>query len=328
MNAVMRTTARGAIWATALLVASSCLAQTSGYPNRPVKVIVPFPPGGATDVIVRLITQKLSVSLGQQFYAENHAGAGGNIGMGMAASAPADGYTMLAVTNSFILNPSLYARIPYDPIRDFSPLTLTATSPYVVAVHPSLPARSVGELIALVRANPGKYSYASAGLGTPGHLAGELFRSPLGLDLVHVPFSGGPPAINATIAGHTPVSFTALPTAAPQVKDGKLRALAVMSSKRAAALPDVPTMAEAGIPDCEVDIVAGMVVRSETPDDIAQRLHGEIVKALAQPEIRERLSTLGFEPVASTRDEFAAWIKAEIPRWRRVIHGVNIPKVE
>ena len=230
MNAVMRTTARGAIWATAVLVASSCLAQTSGYPNRPVKVIVPFPPGGATDVIVRLITQKLSVSLGQQFYAENHAGAGGNIGMGMAASVPADGYTMLAVTNSFILNPSLYARIPYDPIRDFSPLTLTATSPYVVTVHPSLLARSVGELIALVRANPGKYSYASAGLGTPGHLAGELFRSPLGLDLVHVPFSGGPPAINATIAGHTPVSFTALPTAAPQVKDGKLRALAVMVS--------------------------------------------------------------------------------------------------
>src|SRR6185369_11635992 len=309
-----RTTARGAIWATALLVASSCLAQTSGYPNRPVKVIVPFPPGGATDVIVRLITQKLSVSLGQQFYAENHAGAGGNIGMGMAASAPADGYTVLAVTNSFILNPSLYAKIPYDPIRDFAPL--------------SLPARSVSELIALVRANPGKYSYASAGLGTPGHLAGELFRSPLGLDLVHVPFSGGPPAINATIAGHTPVSFTALPTAAPQVKEGKLRALAVMSSRRAAALPDVPTMAEAGVPDCEVDIVAGMVVRSGTPDDIAQRLHGEIVKALDQPDIRERLSAHGFEPVAGTRDAFAAWIKAETPRWRRVIHGVNIPKVE
>ena len=328
MNGVTRMTARGAIWATALLVASACLAQTSGYPNRPVKVIVPFPPGGATDVIVRLIAQKLSVSLGQQFYAENHAGAGGNIGMGMAANGPADGYTIRAVTNSFILNPSLYAKIPYDPVRDFSPLTMTATSPYVVAVHPSLPARSVGEFIALVRANPGKYSYASAGLGTPGHLAAELFRSPLGLDLVHVPFSGGPPAINATIAGHTPVSFTALPTAAPQVKDGKLRALAVMSSKRAAALPDVPTMAEAGVPDCEVDIVAGMVVRAGTPDDIAQRLHGEIVKALDQPEIRERLSALGFEPVASTRDQFAAWIKAEIPRWRRVIHGVNIPKVE
>ena len=179
-----------------------------------------------------------------------------------------------------------------------------------------------------MRANPGKYSYASAGLGTPGHLAGELFRSPLGLDLVHVPFGGGPPAINATIAGHTPVSFTALPTAAPQVKDGKLRALAVMSSKRAAALPAVPTMAEAGVPDCEVDIVAGVLVRSETPNDISERLHREIVKALAQPEIRERLGALGFKPVANTRDEFAAWIKAEIPRWSRVIHGVNIPKVE
>src|SRR3954463_15479254 len=168
MNAVMRTTARGAIWATALLVASSCLAQTSGYPNRPVKVIVPFPPGGATDVIVRLITQKLSASLGQQFYAENHAGAGGNIGMGMAAGAPADGYTMLAVTNSFILNPSLYAKIPYDPIRDFAALTMTATSPYVVAVHPSLPARSVGELIALVRPIPENTAMPRPALARPG----------------------------------------------------------------------------------------------------------------------------------------------------------------
>jgi len=315
--------------AFAFVLGMAAAASAQVYPSRPVTLIVPFPAGGGVDAMARITAERLTAAFGQQVVIDNRGGAAGVIGTRAAATAIPDGYTLVMSTSGTTsINPSLYARIPYDPIRDFSPLTLTATSPYVVAVHPSLPARSVGELIALVRANPGKYSYASAGLGTPGHLAGELFRSPLGLDLVHVPFSGGPPAINATIAGHTPVSFTALPTAAPQVKDGKLRALAVMSSKRAAALPDVPTMAEAGIPDCEVDIVAGMVVRSETPDDIAQRLHGEIVKALAQPEIRERLSALGFEPVASTRDQFAAWIKAEIPRWRRVIHGVNIPKVE
>jgi tripartite-type tricarboxylate transporter receptor subunit TctC len=327
MNPIAKGVACGLILAASLLAASAACAQGT-YPSRPVKVIVPFPPGGATDVIVRVIAQKLSASLGQQFYAENHPGAGGNIGMGLAASAPADGHTMLAVTNSFILNPSLYAKVPYDPIKDFSPLSLTATSPYVMAVHPSLPAHSVTEFIALVKANPGKYSYASPGLGTPGHLAAELFRAPLGLDLVHVPFSGGPPAINSTIAGHTPVSFTALPTAAPQVKDGKLRALAVMSGKRAATLPDVPTMAEAGIPDREVDIMAGMLVPAGTPGGVSDLLYREIVKALALPDVKGRLAALGFEPVASTPDAFAAWMKTEIPRWSQVIRDVNIQKVE
>ena len=311
----MRTTARGAIWATALLVASSCFAQTSGYPTRPVKVIVPFPAGGATDVIVRLITQKLSVSLGQQFYAENHAGAGGNIGMGMAASAPADGYTMLAVTNSFILNPSLYARIPYDPIRDFSPLTLTATSPYVVAVHPSLPARSVGELIALretpIPANTAmpRLAWARPGI-SPASCSDRRSASTSST----CPSTAARRRSTSTIAGHTPVSFTALPTAAPHVKDGKLRALAVMSTKRAAAPARRADHGGGRHPRPRGRYRrSGMVVRSETPDDIAQRLHGEIVKALvAAPEVRQRLSALGFEPVGNTPAEFAAWLKAQI----------------
>src|SRR5262245_58698473 len=240
----------------ALLSADVAHAQAA-YPTRAVKVIVPFPAGGSTDVIVRLVAQKLSASLGQQFYVENQTGAGGNIAMGQAASAPADGYTVLAVTNSFILNPSLYAKVPYDPIRDFAPLTMLATSPYVMVVHPPLPAQTVNEFVALVRASPGKFSYASAGLGTPSHLAAELFRAPLGLDLVHVPFGGGPPAVNAIIAGHTPVGFVALPTAAPQVKDGKLRALAVLSRTRSSLLPEVLTMTEAGFPDRDADIMSG-----------------------------------------------------------------------
>ncbi len=248
--------------------------------------------------------------------------------MGMAANAPADGYTVLAVTNSFVLNPSLYARVPYDPRKDFLPLAMAATSPYVLTVHPSLPAKNVQELIALARANPGKLSYASPGLGTPGHLAAELFRGPLGLDLVHVPFGGGPPAINATIAGHTPVSFTALPTAAPQVREGRLRALAVMSRNRAAALADVPTMAETGLPDREVDIMAGMLVRSGTPDEIVALLRQEIVRALALPDVRQRLADLGFEPAPSSPEAFSAWIGTELTRWGNVIRDQRIQKVE
>jgi tripartite-type tricarboxylate transporter receptor subunit TctC len=311
----------------ALLSADVAHAQAA-YPTRAVKVIVPFPAGGSTDVIVRLVAQKLSASLGQQFYVENQTGAGGNIAMGQAASAPADGYTVLAVTNSFILNPSLYAKVPYDPIRDFAPLTMLATSPYVMVVHPPLPAQTVNEFVALVRASPGKFSYASAGLGTPSHLAAELFRAPLGLDLVHVPFGGGPPAVNAIIAGHTPVGFVALPTAAPQVKDGKLRALAVLSRTRSSLLPEVLTMTEAGFPDRDADIMSGMLVRAGTPGDIATRLQREMVAALASNDVKQRLATLGFEPVGNTAGEFAAWIGIELPRWRKVIRDISLPKVE
>ena len=308
---------------SALLLVGAADAQTA-YPTRPVRVIVPFPAGGATDTIARLTAQKLSEGLGHQIYVENHGGAGGNIAMGMAATAPADGHTILAITNSFFLNPSLYAKVPYDPVGDFVPLTLVATSPYVVTIHPSLPAKDLHELVALLRANPGKYSFASPGRGTPGHLAGELFRLAFGVDIVHVPFNGGGPAIQSTIAGHTQVSFTALPTTAPHVKDGKLRAPALMATKRAPILPEVPTLAELGTPGREVEIAIGIVVRRGTPATVAELLHRELVKAVATPEVRRRLATLGFEPVGNSSAEFASWLQGELARWGKVIHDAGL----
>jgi len=312
----------------AAALAASRGAMAQAYPGRPVRVIVPFVPGGSTDVIARLVAQRLYASLGQQFYIENHGGAGGNIGMAMAASAPADGYTILVISNSFIINPSLYSKVPYDAAKDFAAVSLLATSPYLLSVHPSVPAQSLKEFVALVKANPGKYSYASSGRGTPGHLSAELFRLPLGLDLVHVPFNGGGPAIQATLAGHVPVSFNALPTGSPHVKEGKLRGLAVMSSKRNAALPDVPTLAEAGFPGAEVEIMIGVLVRSGTPQPIVDLLHREIVKMTAQPDYASRLAALGLEPVANSPQEFDAILRAELPKWAKVIAEARIPKAD
>jgi tripartite-type tricarboxylate transporter receptor subunit TctC len=291
-------------------------------------MIVPFVPGGATDVVARLIAQHLTTSLGQQVYVENHGGAGGNIGMGLAAGAPADGYTVLIISNSFIFNPSLYAKIPYDPVKDFAPVTGIATAPYLLTVTPSVPAASLKEFIALVRANPGKFSYASSGRGTPGHLAGELFRLPLGLDLVHVPFNGGGPAIQATVAGHVQVSFNALPTGAPHVKAGKLRALAVTAPKRHAAFPDVPTMGESGVPGQEIEIMIGVMVRAGTPQPVIDLLQREIAKVSGSAEVRDRLTFLGLDRVAHTPAEFGAWINAELPRWAKVIESANIQKTQ
>jgi tripartite-type tricarboxylate transporter receptor subunit TctC len=303
-------------------------ASAQAYPSRPVRVIVPFVPGGSTDVVARLVAQRLYASLGQQFYIENHGGAGGNIGIAMAATSPADGYTLLAISNSFIINPSLYNKIPYDAAKDFIAVSLLGTSPYLLSVHPSIPAQNLAEFVALAKTNPGKYSYASSGRGTPGHLSGELFRLPLGLDLVHVPFNGGGPAIQATLAGHVPVSFNALPTGSPLVKEGKLRALAVMSSKRSAALPNVPTLKEAGFPGAEVDIMIGVLVRSGTPAPIIDLLHREIVKMTAQPDYAERLAALGLEPAANSPQEFDAILRAELPKWAKVIGEARIPKVD
>lgn len=312
----------------AALAALPRVACAQAYPSRPVRVIVPFVPGGSTDVIARLVAQRLYASLGQQFYIENHGGAGGNIGMGMAASAPADGYTILIISNSFIINPSLYTKVPYDAAKDFAAVSLLATSPYLLSVHPSVPAQNLKEFVALVKANPGKYSYASSGRGTPGHLSAELFRLPLGLDLVHVPFNGGGPAIQATLAGHVPVSFNALPTGSPHVKQGKLKGLAVMSSKRNAALPEVPTLAEAGFPGAEVEIMIGVLVRSGTPQPIIDLLHREIVTMTAQPDYASRLAALGLEPVANSPREFDAILRADLPKWAKVIGDAKMQKVD
>src|SRR5215211_523275 len=310
-----------------LASASSAEKSSEAYPARPVKMIVPFAPGGPTDVIARVIGQKLSERLGKQFLVENRAGAGGNIGMGVAASAPADGYTLLVVSSSFVVNPSLYTNKSYDPYKDFAPITLAAASPNVLVVHPSIPVHNVKELIAYFKANPSKRSYASPGIGTTPHLSGELFRLSQGLDLVNVNLNGAGPTITSVVGGHTPVAFTATPPAAPHVKQGTLRALAVTSGKRSPALPDVPTMAEAGFPNQEADTLQGILAPAGTPKRIVDLLHREMVAILAMPDVKEKLSSLGFEPVGNTPEEFAARIKSEIARWGKVIKDANI-KVE
>jgi len=299
-------------------------AGAETYPARSVRMIVPFAAAGPTDVIGRIIAQKLSEDLGQQFYVENVPGGGGNTGTAQAAKSPADGYTILVVSTGFIINPSLYAKIPYDPFKDFSPVTLIAASPNVLTVAPSVPAKSVQELIALIKANPGKYSFAQPGTGSTPHLSGELFKLSFGLDLVMVPFTGAGPAITSTIGGHTPIAFTALPPALASIQEGKLRGLAVLTGKRVAGLPDLPTMAEAGVPDQEADTLTGIVVPVGTPPEIVDLLHREIVKIVALPDVQEKLAALGFIAIADTPAEFAARLKSEFAKWAKVIKDAGI----
>jgi tripartite-type tricarboxylate transporter receptor subunit TctC len=299
-------------------------AASQSYPNRPVRLIVGFAPGGPTDVFARLIAQKLTENLHNQFYVENITGASGNIATGQAAKAAPDGYTLLFAFSSYVVNPTLFDHVPYDPHRDFDPVTMAVSSTTAVSVNPSVPATTVAELVELIRANPGKYSYASGGVGAQTHLAGEQFRLSLGLDLVHVPFNGGAPAVAAVVAGHVPISFNVLTPAVPQIKDGKLRALAVTSRTRSAILPDVPTMAEAGYPGIRGDSWVGVLVPAGTRKDIITVLYREMAAILAPPEMKARLATLGFEPVVSTPDEFAGQINDEIETWGNVIRAAHI----
>jgi tripartite-type tricarboxylate transporter receptor subunit TctC len=308
---------------TFLVLANAAHAQT-GYPNRPVRVIVPFAPGGPSDAIARLLMQKFSENLGQQFYIENHAGAGGNLGTALAARAAPDGYTILVASSSFMINPGLYAKVPYDPYNDFDPVTEIATTPNVLVVHPSVPAKTVRELIDFVRASPGRSSYANPGTGTPSHLSGEMFKLALKIDMVAVPFQGGGPMIQSVIGNHTPIAFSSMPPAAPQIKEGRIRALAVTSAKRSVAVPDVPTMAEAGVPDQEGDTPQGILVPKGTPREVIDLLHRETVKVIALAEVQQKLAAIGFEPIGSTPAEFTARIKVEVPKWAKVIRDANI----
>jgi tripartite-type tricarboxylate transporter receptor subunit TctC len=307
-----------------LMLAPAGNATAESYPAKPVRLIVPFAAGGPTDVIARIVAQKLSESFGQQVVTENIPGAGGNTGVAMVARAPADGYTILVVSTGFMVNPSMYAKIPYDPVKDFSPVTLVAASPNVVSVHPNFPAKTLKELVDLVKGSPGKYSFAQPSTGSTPHLAGELFKQKYGLDLVTVPFNSAALAINSTIGGHTPIAFTALPPAMSNVKDGKLRGLAVLARERSPALPEVPTNAEAGIADLESDTLTGIVAPAGTPKEVIERWRGDIVKMVAAPEVRQRLQALGFVPVANTPDEFGARIKSEIAKWGKVVRDANI----
>jgi len=306
----------------ALIAATAASAQN--YPDHNVRVIVPFGQGGPTDVIARIFSQKLAERLGHQFYVENIPGAGGNIGTAQAARAPADGYTMLVVSTGFMVNPSLYAKVPYDPLKSFTPLTLAAVSPNVIFVNPSVPAKTLKELIELVKSNPGKYAYAQPAMGSTPHLSAELLKQTYNLDLVMVPFQSAGLAVNGVLAGQPPIGVTALPPTIGLINEGKLRGLAIEAVKRSPTIPDVPTIAEAGSPGQEADTLTGFVMPAGTPPAIVEKLHREMVAIGALPEIRERLEKIGFNPVINTPAEFGARIKSEMERWGKVVHAANL----
>jgi tripartite-type tricarboxylate transporter receptor subunit TctC len=299
-------------------------AQTT-YPAKPVRILVPFPPGGPADALARIVGDKLGQALGQPFVIENKPGAGGNIGMEQGAKAAADGYTLtLAPTGNLTIAPSLYAKLPYDPAKDYAPITVLATVPNILIVHPSVPARSVAELIALAKAKPGTLNYASPGNGSGPHLAGELLKSMAGIDLVHVPFNGVGPAMTGVLAGDVQMFFAQSSAALPHVKSGKVIALGVASRKRIAAAPELPTIAEAGLPGFDVTSWYALVAPAGTPATVVDRLHAEIVKVLGSADVREKIAALGAEPVGNTPAEFTAMQRAEAARWAKLAREANI----
>ncbi len=309
----------------AAMFAAGAAAQQ--YPVRPIRIIVGFAPGGPTDVIARIMAQKLTESLGQQVVVDNRAGAGGNIGIGMVANATPDGYTILVVSSALVLNPGLYAKIPYDAEKSFSPVSNMAASPNVFIAHPSVAAKSMQELIKLAQVTPKKYSFATPGIGTTPDLSAVIFKLNTKADIASVPYSGAGPAVAAVIANQVPLGCVAMPPATPHIQSGRLRALAVTTAKRSPVLPDVPTMAESGLPGQESDTLQGMLVPAGTPAAVVRRLHADVVKILAQPETRDRISALGFDIIASSPREFAAQIKVEVAKWAKVVKEAGI-KVE
>ncbi len=316
-----------------LILALSCLllatlavpAQAKDYPERPVKIVVPFPPAGAVDAMARIIAPKLAEALGGQFYVENMGGAGGDIGAAAVANAPADGYTLLLTSPDIVVRPLIKANVPYDPVKSFAPITLVASSPAAIVVHPSVAAKNMQELIALLKANPGKYSVGTPGYGTLPHLEGErLYKQAHGVEVLYVPFQGYGPAVTSAVGGHILLLGAPVAAVAPLVKDGKLRALAVAAKARSPALPDVPTLEEAGIKDQDAGFAGGLLVRAGTPKEIVEQLHRQMVRILSLPDVKEKLAVLGFDPIGNTPDEFAAWIRSESAKWRAVVSATNI----
>jgi tripartite-type tricarboxylate transporter receptor subunit TctC len=293
-------------------------AQQS-YPSKPIRLILPFPPGGSTDIVARLIGQKLTESWGVQVLVDNRPGAGGNIAAELAAKAPPDGYTLFQVNVANAIGATLYPKLNYDLISSFSPVTQLATTPYVLLAHPSVPARNTAELVALAKARPGSLTYASAGAGSATHLSGELLKALSGTDILHVPYKGTGPAVTALLSGEVAMYFTTVPAAVPLVKAGRVRALGVTSAQRSALMPDVAPIAEAGLQGYETSTWHGILVPAGTPRDIVQKLSGDIVKILAQPDVREKLLGQGLEPVGGTPEQFGAFIKAEIAKWAKVV---------
>ena len=314
--------------ALGLLPAAGPVAAQEAYPSKPVRLVVPFAPGGPADLIARIVGQKLSEEFGKQFYVETHAGAGGNTGTALAARAPADGYTLLVNSQALVINASLYRALPYDPDKDLAPITRMANTPNVVVVHPSVPARSMKELVALMRSSDSKYhGYAHPGVGTPANLSGELFRLSQNLNLTAIPFAGGGPMVQSVLGGHTPVAFASMPPAAPLIKAGNIRALAVTAEKRDETMPDIPTMAEEGYPGQIGETPIGLLAPAGTPKEIIDLLHRKVVQILAQPDTRQKLAAIGFSPIGDTPAEFTAFLKAENAKWSKVITeaGIKLP---
>jgi tripartite-type tricarboxylate transporter receptor subunit TctC len=300
-------------------------ALAQAYPAKPVRLIVPFPPGGTADILARLLGEKLSAALGQQVVAENRAGAAGGIGAAAAARAAPDGYTLfMGTTGTQTINPAVNPKLPYDPLKDFAPVSNFAASPFVLVVHPSIRAKSVRELISLANEQPGKLHYASFGSGSSAHMTGEMFRSRAGIQIVHVPYKGASPALTDLVGGHVQMMFTLLPSVMTHVRGGTLRAIAVASAQRDPSLPEVPTFIESGMPDFLADSWYGIFVPAGTPADIVARLNAEIQRVLGLADVKQRLATEGAEPMGNTPEQFAAQLKRDLAHWARVAREAKV----
>ena len=309
---------RAVFAATVLAVAPAVLAQP--YPAKPVKIVVPFAAGGAVDILTRVLSEKLAPALGQQIVVEPMVGAGGNIGSAAVAKAAPDGYTLLmATTGTHTINPGLYKNMPFDALKDFAPITLVASVPNILVVHPDVPVKSVNELVALAKSQPGKLNFASFGHGTSNHLSGELFKSVAGVDVVHVPYKSAPQAVLEIVGGQVNFAFVNAPLALPQVRAGKLRALAVTGARRSPAVPDLPTMAEAGLPEFVVESWYGLMAPAGTPEPVIRRIRDETLKVLARPDLVEAFAKQGADVVTSTPAEFSTMVASEKDRWAEVI---------
>ena len=313
------------IAALAMLAAPGAAVAQSGYPDRAVHMVIGYPPAGPVDIIARIVADRLSQIWGQPVVVENVSGAGGNIGGDRVAKSAPDGYTILMATNAQVaINPSLYAKMTYDPAKDLLPISQAVYSPNILVVPNDVPAKSVAELVAYARANPGKLSFASAGVGTTQHLAGELFKAMAHIDIQHVPYRGAGPMITDLLGGRITMAFIAIAPTIPLVREGKLRALAVTSAKRFGAAPELPTMIEAGYPGFESILSVGLMAPAGTPPAIIEKIHQASVKALSTPEVRKRLSDIGMEVIGNSPAEFAAALKAEAPQWAKVIKDAGI----
>lgn len=314
----------GAIACAAFALGAGHSAAQQNYPNKPIRMICPFPPGGTTDVVARLVAQKLTEAWKEQVVVDNRAGAGGIIGTELAAKAPADGYTvLLGSITTHAVNPALYKKLSFDPVKDFTPVTLVVSSSQLLAVHPSVPAKSVKELIALAKAKPGQLNYASAGVGTSPHLTFELFKSMASIEAVHVPYKGTGPAITELVGGQVQMMITGVVALMPHVKTGKLRGLAVTSAKRVAALPDLPTVAESGVPKFDVSSWFGVFLPSGTPKPIVTKMNREIRKIVDMPDFRQKLISQGADPETNTPEEFAVYVKSEMAKWGKVVRDTG-----